>query len=206
MDSGSPEATETSQEKKPVNAKKLKHRAKRLQKRRALKVQKKLVAKVETPPNAAPTASIPVPAIAPAPKVVIQTYSSKDSSSRSYSDELSDYLAAWESRGEPGHQWKFSKVIQSWALDNCFQHEKIDTDLFKSLIPYIVTVQGIARDRLFAAANEIIDKCESGEELAHDDEDGDIAIMDDDDETTSRPKISKKMLKRARKVNSVLSS
>lgn len=61
--------------------------------------------------------------------------------------ELTDYLSAWESR-HVSTQWKFSKIIQTWALENCFDKRKIDSKLFKHLLPYLITVQGVAVERL----------------------------------------------------------
>jgi hypothetical protein len=138
-------------------------------------------------------------------------YSSKDSSNRSYCKELEEYLESWENR-ETKAGWKFNKVIQSWGLENCLHKDKIDTDLFKRLIPYILTVQGGAKDRLLSAASDIITKCENGEAIiseGNDDEETDEVPKvegDDNDETpkSTKPQVSKKMLKRAMKIKSVL--
>jgi hypothetical protein len=133
-------------------------------------------------------------------------YSSKDSTNRSFTTQLTEYLDAWENRDSA--PWKFSKVIQSWALENCFHKDKIDTDLFKRLIPYILTVQGGARDRLLTAADDMITKCESGETLLDDDEAPAVEKGEDLTEEVNaeskKPKISNKMLKRAMKIKGVL--
>lgn len=79
----------------------------------------------------------------------------KPSKVRDYSNDLKEYLSMWRVREETG-QWKFNKVLQAWALDNCFEKDKIDAALFKELIPYILTVKGAALDRLSELALEII--------------------------------------------------
>jgi hypothetical protein len=67
-----------------------------------------------------------------------------------FENELRDYLAKWTARqlGGDDEGWKFNKVVQTWALDNCFDKKKIDSKLFKSLLPYIRTVKGAALNRL----------------------------------------------------------
>ena len=67
-----------------------------------------------------------------------------------FGNELRDYLAKWSARqlGGDNEGWKFNKVVQTWALDHCFDKKKIDAKLFKSLLPYILTVKGAALNRL----------------------------------------------------------
>jgi hypothetical protein len=38
-------------------------------------------------------------------------------------------------------QWKFNKILQTWALDNCFDKKKIDVTLFKVLMPYLLSIK-----------------------------------------------------------------
>jgi hypothetical protein len=73
-------------------------------------------------------------------------------------------------------------------------------------------VQGGAKDRLLSAASDIITKCENGEAIiseGNDDEETDEVpkVEDDDNDETpksTKPQVSKKMLKRAMKIKSVL--
>ena len=55
------------------------------------------------------------------------------------------------------NEWKFSKVLQTWALANCLDKSKIDSSLFKELCPYIQTVQGGAANRLLEKATAVIE-------------------------------------------------
>jgi hypothetical protein len=55
-------------------------------------------------------------------------------------------------------QWKFNKILQTWALDNCFDKKKIDVSLFKALMPYLLSIKGKAVERLLLEAEEIITK------------------------------------------------
>jgi hypothetical protein len=68
------------------------------------------------------------------------------SGSRDFVSDLRDYLDLWETRNDTN--WKFNKVIQAWALENCFDASKIDDDLFQQLFPYILSVIGVAQNRL----------------------------------------------------------
>jgi hypothetical protein len=67
-----------------------------------------------------------------------------------FGNELRDYLDKWSARQHGGDNegWKFNKVVQTWALDHCFDKKKIDSKLFKSLLPYVLTVKGAALNRL----------------------------------------------------------
>ena len=73
---------------------------------------------------------------------------------RDYSGDLREYLNDWKRRDKT--QWKFSKVIQSWALLNCFSNDKVSDELFEMLLPYISTVQGGARTRIIEVVTNII--------------------------------------------------
>ena len=75
---------------------------------------------------------------------------STEAEPRNFSIDLSNYLRCWEM----GVGWKFNKVLQSWAIDSCLREEKIDSELFNLLIPYVESVQGSQRERLF-------EKCQS---------------------------------------------
>ena len=77
---------------------------------------------------------------------------------RSFSEDLTNYLNSWKSKmnGE-ANDWKFNKVLQSWALDNCTDGKKMDNAVFKELLPYISTVQGSARERLSVMVNAILE-------------------------------------------------
>ena len=74
---------------------------------------------------------------------------------RDYSGDLKDYLLNWNNRNKVNSSWKFSKVIQSWALQNSFDAELIPVETFEMLIPYIATTQGAARDRIHEAATVV---------------------------------------------------
>ena len=74
-----------------------------------------------------------------------------------YASKLMGYISSWNYREVAGG-WKFNKVLQTWALDNIFDIEKIDIALFDALVPYVVTIKGASVDRLLASAEEIITK------------------------------------------------
>jgi len=70
---------------------------------------------------------------------------------RDYSNELRNYLAEWKNRDVYDNDmvtWKFNKLLQSWALENCFDKKRVDSITFKALLPYIMTIQGAALNRL----------------------------------------------------------
>jgi hypothetical protein len=74
-------------------------------------------------------------------------------STRDFKQDLSEYLDGWSKRDYQG--WKFNKILQTWALTNCFDKSKIDSTLFKRLCPYLLTVVGTARDRLVEDAQAV---------------------------------------------------
>lgn len=83
---------------------------------------------------------------------------------RDFSTDLMGYISSWNYRETSG-QWKFNKILQTWALDHCFDKERIDGALFKSLMPYLMSIKGNAADRLLVRAEEIITQsCENDEE------------------------------------------
>lgn len=72
---------------------------------------------------------------------------------RDFVSDLKSYLQAWKLRDS--HDWKFNKVLQTWALQNCFEKHKIDSKLFKELLPYIMSIQGAAMERLMVISTYI---------------------------------------------------
>ena len=92
---------------------------------------------------------------------------------RDFSTDLLSYISSWNYRETSG-QWKFNKILQTWALDNCFEKQRVDAALFKALIPYLLSIKGSAVDRLLARAEEIITKsCEDEDDDEDEDEDED---------------------------------
>lgn len=86
---------------------------------------------------------------------------------RDFVSDLSDYLQAWDenrrivasnssSSDQENKKWKFNKVLQEWALQHCLDKQRISSDLFKHLTPYLLTIQGKAKDRLIERLEEII--------------------------------------------------
>lgn len=70
--------------------------------------------------------------------------------SRDFTSDLTQYICDWNNK--ISGSWKFSKVLQTWALLNCFDSKKIPKSLFRALLPYLQTVQGSARERLIEIA------------------------------------------------------
>ena len=90
---------------------------------------------------------------------------------RDFSTDLMGYISSWNYRETSG-LWKFNKILQTWALDNCYDKKRIDATLFKSLMPYLLSIKGNAVDRLLVRAEEIITQsCENDEENEDDDDD-----------------------------------
>lgn len=79
---------------------------------------------------------------------------------RDFSKDLNDYIREWMARdtNDSGLEasWKFNKIIQTWAINNCFDKNKVDSDLFKLWLPYAKTIQGSARERLVELAKEAL--------------------------------------------------
>jgi hypothetical protein len=145
---------------------------------------------------------------------------------RDFSGDLETYLEEWEQREADGAAaWKFNKILQAWALDNCFYKKKVSSGLFKQLIPYLLTVQGGAMDRLVSRAAglvstdkaDIIDDDESlmpsGADAAKaaegDDNDADEAGDEEEDEEGAAKKkevVYKSMVSRARKLQKALNA
>lgn len=76
------------------------------------------------------------------------------SKSRDFSGDLGTYVLAWKGdRAVTG--WKFNKILQNWALAECLNGDAISKDLFHVLLPYLVSVQGGARDRLLERCDKL---------------------------------------------------
>jgi hypothetical protein len=69
---------------------------------------------------------------------------------RDFSADLLSYLQLWEahSQGDTSSGWKFNKVLQNWALENFSDKKKVSASLFDSLLPYLDSIVGGARDRV----------------------------------------------------------
>ena len=95
--------------------------------------------------------------------------SSSKKKSRNFTSDLKLYLELWQQhvaiqKGEATDTqytlWKFNKVLQAWALDHCLDKEKVPLDVFKTLLLYVATVKGGARERLREQMIDIINKAE----------------------------------------------
>ena len=75
---------------------------------------------------------------------------------RDFESDLIIYLQEWNNRNNSNSNWKFSKVLQSWSIQNCFHNDKITENTFNSLLSYITTIQGAARQRLIDLSNQHI--------------------------------------------------
>jgi hypothetical protein len=120
-----------------------------------------------------------------------------------YASKLMGYISSWNYREVAGG-WKFNKVLQTWALDNIFDIEKMDIELFDALVPYVVTVKGASVDRLLASAEEII--TEDGKDKETSDKVDDKLLESGEEKTKKRKKHSEEdstsdsRLKRASKI------
>ena len=137
---------------------------------------------------------------------------------RDFPGDLEEYLEQWVDRETEGSTWKFNKILQAWALDNCFNKKKVSSDLFKQLLPYLLSVQGGALDRLAERAaiilsvdkSDIVDDDQEvapveGEEAA---ESAENVVSDDDEEGAPKKKeiVTKSMAHRAKKITKGLSA
>jgi hypothetical protein len=75
---------------------------------------------------------------------------------RDFQADLKEYLESWKSR-DSGSDWKFNKVLQSWAVMHSLERNIIDKELFKMLCPYLATIMGVQRDRFLEAIEAVID-------------------------------------------------
>lgn len=138
---------------------------------------------------------------------------------RDFAGDLDDYLELWEERESEGSSWKFNKILQAWALDNCFNKKKVDSALFKRLIPYLLTVQGGAMDRLTSRAAAILSTDKS--DIVDDDKEETVTLAEEgndedkvdspasDDEEGAKKKtevITKSMASRAKKIQKALNA
>lgn len=126
---------------------------------------------------------------------------------RDFPTDLEEYLRLWSLRDENGSNWKFNKILQAWALENCFNKEKVNTKLLKILLPYISTVRGGAVDRLNQRVAQILST--DIDSITNDDEDNklDVAIENeskDPVENESLTSVTKSMFKRAKTIQKVL--
>lgn len=86
----------------------------------------------------------------------------KNDRHRDFATDLTEYLSRWRQHQLSGTAstssepiWKFNKVLQEWALQHCLDKQYVSSDLFKNLIPYILTVQGKAKNRFMTKLEEI---------------------------------------------------
>ena len=109
---------------------------------------------------------------------------------RDFSADLEAYCTQWSQARE---SWRFNKVLQTWALEHCMDRARISKALFKSLLPYLATIQGGAKERLLAKVDKII-------------EDGFTPDEEEDEEgaTLHSAEVLENVLKRAVKIKSAL--
>ncbi len=77
--------------------------------------------------------------------------------SRDHQTDLKNYLEQWRSR-DVGSNWKFNKVLQTWAIANALNKNEIDKELFRELCPYLQSVSGGAKERFMAVLENILDQ------------------------------------------------
>jgi hypothetical protein len=70
---------------------------------------------------------------------------------RDFASDLKIYVTTWRTDKS---NWKFNKNLQNWALNNCFDGDKIDKQLFHDALPYLVSVVGKARESLINRCDE----------------------------------------------------
>ena len=66
---------------------------------------------------------------------------------RDFSKDLTEYIHLWNNVNN-GSGWKFNKILQNWAVTNILSPEKINKVLFKSVCPYIATIQGMLHTKM----------------------------------------------------------
>ena len=79
---------------------------------------------------------------------------------RDFVSDLHEYVEKWKNKTG----WKFNKVLQTYALDNCLDFLRIDEPLFTALLPYIESVVGVARQRLLDSCGNVIEESDEGED------------------------------------------
>ena len=87
---------------------------------------------------------------------------------RDFSTDLLNYLSQWSHKEEVAGAWKFNKILQNWALEQCFDEISINADLFTRLLPYLASIQGSALDRLLKRAETIIENATNDESTGND--------------------------------------
>lgn len=138
----------------------------------------------------------------------------KSKYNRNFSQDLQAYLNSWkvtrdnernEVKQEDILPWKFNKILQAWALDNCFDKKKIDTLMFKELLPYIITIKGGAIDRLATRAQDILDGTYSATKTEDkNDRETEDAEMGQPATENGEKAIAKSMLTRAKVIDQLL--
>jgi hypothetical protein len=138
---------------------------------------------------------------------------SKVGKTRDFPGDLEQYVNEWTERNDGNNTWKFNKILQAWALDHCFDKKKIDSSLFKVILPYLLTIQGGALDRLVSKAASILSTNKN--DIVNDDDgvappvpdqaeeldQNDATVGDEDDETVKKVVvITKSMVHRAKKI------
>lgn len=68
---------------------------------------------------------------------------------RDWSGDLMQYVTAW--KGDKTN-WKFNKLLQTWALQKWWDKDAVDKNLFHALLPYLGSVMGGAREGLLKKA------------------------------------------------------
>jgi hypothetical protein len=79
--------------------------------------------------------------------------------SRNFLQDLDHYLSEWSLRNT--NSWKFNKILQSWAIDNCLDKNLIPKNTFLLFVRYADTIRGAARTRLQSIANSAIESEEA---------------------------------------------
>lgn len=64
-----------------------------------------------------------------------------------------EYLACWSKKRE---EWKFNKSRQTWLLQHMYDSVKVSDDHFEMLLPYIDSLQGMARSSTLQKAEVIV--------------------------------------------------
>lgn len=89
---------------------------------------------------------------------------------RDFSSDLEAYLQDWNlSQQDADHHWKFNKILQEWGITHCVDKEFVSATCFKLLVPYLVTVQGAARQRMEERLRTVLQEANSSTNLDLDD-------------------------------------
>lgn len=79
------------------------------------------------------------------------------SRSRDHQTDLKNYLEQWRNR-DGGSNWKFNKVLQTWAIANALNKDEVDKELFRELCPYLHSVSGGAKERFMTILENVLDQ------------------------------------------------